>query len=418
MDRRRLVILIVVLLALVLGGYYLYSTGNLPFVSASAADANTASGFIEGDDVAIAAEFSGRVQSLAADEGQSVKVGQEIVVLDHSLLDAQIAQAQAALVTAQAQLAQVKAGARAEDVLQAEATLAQAIAQRDGAKRAWDNAAAVRDTPQELDLRIAAADAQLKAAKAQVDVATANAVSARTAVDAAGGVDQSNPKGKQLVNAWWAAEATLQGAVATYNGAQKTLELLNNMKAQPLTLSPQVDAAKAQYDAAATAVDIAQARLDATKAGPTKEQVSVAEATVKQADAALGLLQVQSPKMTLKSPVTGIVSRRAVSVGEIAAPNAALLTITKLDPVKLTIYVPETRIGQIKLGDQVGVQVDSFPGKTFQGKVIFINTQAEFTPRNVQTKAERVNTVFAVKLEIPNPDGSLKPGMPADALLQ
>ena len=89
-----------------------------------------------------------------------------------------------------------------------------------------------------------------------------------------------------------------------------------------------------------------------------------------------------------------------------------------LDSVKLTIYVPETRIGQIKPGDEFDVQVDSFPGKAFKGTVIFINTQAEFTPRNVQTKAERVNTVFAVKLQIPNPNMELKPGMPADALLK
>jgi multidrug resistance efflux pump len=86
--------------------------------------------------------------------------------------------------------------------------------------------------------------------------------------------------------------------------------------------------------------------------------------------------------------------------------------------VKLTIYVPETQIGQIKIGNEFPVKVDSFPDKTFTGKVIFIATQAEFTPRNVQTKTERVNTVFAVKLQIPNANADLKPGMPADALLK
>ena len=115
--------------------------------------------------------------------------------------------------------------------------------------------------------------------------------------------------------------------------------------------------------------------------------------------------------------VDGLVARRAVNPGEIAGPGAALLSITQVNPVKLTIYVPETRIGQIKIGDEFGVQVDSFPGKTFKGQVVFIAPQAEFTPRNVQTKAERVNTVFAVKLQISNPDSALKPGMPADASL-
>ena len=417
MEQRKRIIPVVMILLLLLGGYYLYSTNRLPFVSTSAF-VSSVSGFIEGDEITVAAEVGGRIEAVAVDEGDSVTKGQELVRLDRATLDAQIAQAQAARATAQAQLAQVKAGARAEDIRQAEAALAQAIANRDGAKRAWENAAAVRDTPQELDLRIAAAEAQLKAAKYQIEVAQANAITAKTRVDAAGGVDQSSPNGKALVNQWWAAEATLQAAQATYEGAQKNLKILNDMRSRPLALNPQVDAAKAQYDAAATAVDIAQARLDAMKAGPTKEQVNVAEAVVKQAEAALNVLQVQSSKMTLKSPASGIVTRRVAHTGEIAAPNVLLLTIANLETVKLTIYVPETQIGNIKIGDAIPIQVDSFPGKVFQGKVIFIASQAEFTPRNVQTKTERVNTVFAVKVQIPNPQMELKPGMPADAALK
>jgi HlyD family secretion protein len=415
-DRKRIIPIVIVVLVL-LGGYYLYSTNRLPF-AASNTFVQSVSGFIEGDEITVAAEVGGRIDALTVDEGDTVTKGQELVRLDRASLDAQIAQAQAALATAQAQLAQVKAGARPEDIRQAEAALAQAVANRDGAKRAWENASAVRDTPQELDARIAAADAQVKAAKFQMDAAQANAISAKTRVDAAGGIDQPSPQGKQLVNAWWAAEATYQAAQATFNGAQKSLQILGDMRARPLTLNPQVDAAKAQYDSAATGVDIAQAKLDATKAGATKEQVNVADAAVKQAEAALGILQVQSNKMTLKSPVSGLVTRRAVNSGEIAAPNAPLLTIANLETVKLTIYVPETQIGSIKIGDTIPIQVDSFPGKTFQGKAIFIASQAEFTPRNVQTKTERVNTVFAVKVQIPNPQMDLKPGMPADAALK
>jgi HlyD family secretion protein len=132
------------------------------------------------------------------------------------------------------------------------------------------------------------------------------------------------------------------------------------MRNNPLTLNAQVDSAKAQYDAASAAVDAAQARLDALKAGATKEQIAIAEAAVKQAEAALGILQVQSAKMTLTSPVNGIVSRRAARLGEIAAPNTILLGVTNLDTVRLTIYVPETRIGQIKLGDEFEVYVPIF----------------------------------------------------------
>lgn len=417
MEHRKRIIPIVILGLLALGGYYLYSTNRLPFVSTSTF-AESVSGFIEGDEISIAAEVSGRIAALAVEEGETVTQGQELVRLDRTTLDAQIAQAHAAVETAQAQRAQVKAGARVEEIRQAEAALAQACAQRDGAKRAWENAQAVRETPQELDVRIAAAEAQLKAAKFQVEIAQANAITARTRVDAAGGVDQVRVEGKALVNAWWAAEAALQAAQANFEGAQKSLQILYDMRARPLTLNPQVDAAKAQYDAAEQGVRVAQARLDALKAGATKEQIAVAEAAVKQAEAALGVLRAQAAKMTLVSPVNGIVTRRVAHVGEIAAPNAPLLTLADLATVKLTIYVPETQIGKIKIGDTIPIQVDAFPNKVFQGKVIYIAAQAEFTPRNVQTKAERVNLVFAVKVQIPNPQLELKPGMPADAALK
>ncbi len=406
------VMIVIPLVILALIGYWAYSNYT------AGVEANTASGFIEGEEIGVAAEVGGRIEAITVEEGDRVTVGQELVRLDRAMLNAQIAQAQAARDTANAQLAQVKAGARVEDMRQAEAALAQAIAGRDGAKRAWENAQAARANPQEIDARVAAADAQYKAAKAQLDGAMANAVSTRSRVDSIGGVDQTRADGKAIVQQWVVAEAAVSSAQAALDGAAKGLQILLDMRKNPLALDAQVDAAKAQADSAAAAASVAQARLDVLKAGAAKEQVAVAEAAVAQADAALGILQVQLSKMTLKSPVSGIVTRRVAHTGEIAAPNAPVLSVANLDMVKLTIYVPETQLGQIKIGDDIPVKVDSFPDKTFKGKVIFIATQAEFTPRNVQTKTERVNTVFAVKLQIPNPDFELKPGMPADATLK
>lgn len=415
-EKRKRIIPLVLILLLVLGGYWLYSNNLLPFYSKG--DSNTASGFIEGEEIAIAPEVGGRLEAVMVEEGNTVKAGQELVRLDRAMIDAQIAQAQAALATAQAQLAQVKAGSRAEEVRQAEAALAQANAARDGAKRAWENTQTVRASPQELDVRIAAAETQYKTLKFQFDAAVANAKSAEARKDAIGGVDQTRVEGKVIVEQWAAAVAGQQAAEAQLAGAYKGLQILLDMRARPITLDTQVDAAKAQYDAAVAAANVAQARYDAVKTGATKEQIAIAEAAVKQAESALNVLQVQANKMSIKSPVNGIISRRALHAGEMAAPNTAVLSVTNLDPVKLTIYVPETQIGQIKIGNVFPVKVDSFPDKTYQGTVIFINTQAEFTPRNVQTKAERVNTVFAVKLQIPNPNADLKPGMPADATLR
>jgi HlyD family secretion protein len=423
----------VVLVLLLAAGYYAYSTGAIGLGTVLAAtSANTVSGFIEGEEVSIAAEVGGRIEMLSVNEGDHVSSGQEVVRLDHALLDAQVAQAQTALESAKAQLALVEAAARPEDIRQAESVVAQAAVVRDGAKRAWDNAQTVRDNPQELDTRIAAAQAQVDVLKQQVEVAkhtveaaVANAQAAEVRKDSFGGQASGMLEARVAVDQWWAAEeglltarAALDSAQAGLEGAQKSLAVLQEMRAHPLTANAQVDAAKAQYDSALTAVDIAQARLDGIKAGATKEQIAVAEAMVKQAEAALTVIQVQLTRMSVISPVNGVVTRRAYHAGEIAGPGTGLVTIATVDPVKLKIYVPETEIGNVKIGDTIGVRVDSFPGKTFNGKVTYIATQGEFTPRNVQTKSERVNIVFAVKVEIPNPNQELKAGMPADAFLK
>ena len=113
-----------------------------------------------------------------------------------------------------------------------------------------------------------------------------------------------------------------------------------------------------------------------------------------------------------------IVTSRNAQMGETATAGAALLSIANLDEVTLVIYIPENRIGQVRLGQEVEVQVDSFPDRVFVGQVSYLAGKAEFTPRNVQTQEERVNLVCAVKVRIPNPDRALKPGMPADATLR
>ena len=122
--------------------------------------------------------------------------------------------------------------------------------------------------------------------------------------------------------------------------------------------------------------------------------------------------------MTLTAPIDGTVLERILHPSEVAAQGADLLTIANLDEVTLELYIPETRLGQVYLGQTVQVTVDSFPERTFTGHVRTIANQAEFTPRNVATKEERVNLVFAVRVTIPNPDGALKPGMPADAVFK
>ncbi|MBI4791069.1 MAG: efflux RND transporter periplasmic adaptor subunit [Chloroflexi bacterium] len=428
MEHRKRFAPIVVLLLLLVGGYYLYSTGNLPFFSSADASANIASGFIEGEHVAIAVEVGGRVDMLTAGEGDNVKAGQELVRLDRSLLDAQIAQAQAAADTAKAQLAQIKNGARPSDVSAARAALAAAQENYDKLRAGATTSdltaaqAALAAAQQNYEkVRAGLTIDQLTQLKAQVDNAQAALDASQAAYDRIGGASNpfigSTPQSvalQQATNTYKAAVAAFSDARSHPTASELALAKSQVDQAQAALARLTPDAA--QLAAARAQVEQAQAALE--RLTPTVDSIAVAENQVKQAEAAVAVLKTQVTKMAVKSPVEGVIARRAVNVGEIAAPGATLLTVSKTDPVKLTIYVPETRLGEIKIGEQVGVQVDSFPGKTFTGKIVFIASQAEFTPRNVQTKAERVNTVFAVKLEIPNPDAALKPGMPADALLR
>ncbi len=166
---------------------------------------------------------------------------------------------------------------------------------------------------------------------------------------------------------------------------------------------------------------LAQARLAAAQAGVAAGQAALApvqldaaQSQVDAAQSALGLLDAQLGKLVVVAPADGVILSRAIEPGEVASPGATLMVLGGLTELKVTVYVPEDRYGQIQLGQTAQVSVDSFPGRAFAGQVRVIANQAEFTPRNSQTVAGRKDTVFAVQLAIANPDQALKPGMPAD----
>jgi HlyD family secretion protein len=378
-----------------------------------------ASGTIEADEVVIASEFGGRIEDVLADEGDEVEEGQLLVLLDSALLEAQIGEVESAVGAAQANLDLVSAGARPGEIQTAEALLEQATAARDGAELAWRDALALRDNPQQLDAQIDDARTQVELAERGVTQAQAQLQTTIIQRDAYAGAgdDQSKTSYAALDQQVQAAEANVTIAEEQLAGAQTQLGNLLEMRSNPVALNAAANQAQSAYDDAAAAVEVAQASLDALLAKPSAEEVSVAQAQLSQAEAALGILQVQLDKMSLHSPLSGLVSNRSIHVGETASAGATLMTIANLDEVKLTVYIPENRYGRIQLGQEVDVAVDSFPGQVYKGEVVYISSEAEFTPRNVQTEEERVNTVFAVKVLIPNPDHDLKPGMPADATI-
>jgi HlyD family secretion protein len=148
------------------------------------------------------------------------------------------------------------------------------------------------------------------------------------------------------------------------------------------------------------------------------EDLTAGLARVNQARYTVRILQKSIQDCMVRSPTSGIVTEKLVEEGELAAPGMGLFVVADLSTVRLTIYVPETDLGRIRLGEQARIRIDSYPGKDFTGTVTWISPVAEFTPRDVQTKDERVKLVFAVRIEIANPEGVFKPGMPADAILR
>lgn len=181
---------------------------------------------------------------------------------------------------------------------------------------------------------------------------------------------------------------------------------------------------KQQYDNALSRYDLASAQYQTAKDNLIKiknitrpEDIESARANLNKAISAYDLLKQNINDCSVYAPVNGIISKKFVEKGEIVNPQSSLLKISDLETVNLMIYVSETELGKVKLNETADVTVDAYKDKVYKGKVIFISPEAEFTPKNIQTKDERTKLVFGVKLEIPNPQFDLKPGMPADAKL-
>ncbi len=368
-----------------------------------------ASGTIHATEVHIASELGGRITEIRTKEGASVQSGDVLVVLDDTPWQMELAPARAAVDTARADLNMTQAKPRAEEVAAYQAALQVAQAQRDGTLRAWQDAQAQVKNPQDLDARIIDAQTQVKQAVQGVELAKAELVKAQIVRDR--GTLNRETADFQVQ----AAEAALAAAQANEKTAEVALQQLQAIRAKPLALIAAANAAEGQYHIAQAAYQVAQARLDDLLAGATSEEIAVANATVHEAQAEANVARVQVAKCTLSSAVNGVVVSQALKPGEIAAPGATILTLANLREVTLNVFVPENRIGQVKLDGTVNVSVDNFPGKTFQGRVSRIGDSPEFTPRNVVTAEERLNTFYIVEVQLDNAEGLLRPGMPADA---
>ena len=211
------------------------------------------------------------------------------------------------------------------------------------------------------------------------------------------------------------AAAAVRQAQADFNRIKDDYDRMKALFDQGSSNQREYDAARTVYDVAGERLRIAQEQQALVQQGPRPDAVKVARARLLQAQEGEKLAEIQLGYATLASPLTGMVLAKNVEPGEFVAPGTPVVTVGDLEHVYMRAYIEETDLGRVKLGQKVLVFTDTYPNKIYEGKITFISPQAEFTPKNVQTKQERVKLVYRVKVDIANPKFELKPGMPAEA---
>ncbi len=210
------------------------------------------------------------------------------------------------------------------------------------------------------------------------------------------------------------SQAALARVQAEANRAKLDYERFQELYAEQVVPKSQLDASKQAYDSARAQVDEAMKSLRLVQKGPRIEKIEQARADVRRAEQALALAQTQLSYASLPSPMDGIVLTQNIEAGEYVSPGTPVVTVGKLDTVWLRAFIDETDLGRVHVGQTVRVKTDTFPGKVYEGKISFISSESEFTPKTVQTDKERVKLVYRIKIDIANPQMQLKPGMPAD----
>jgi HlyD family secretion protein len=207
-----------------------------------------------------------------------------------------------------------------------------------------------------------------------------------------------------------------------FKQAQTNFSLANNDKERFTALYETKSISKKQYEEAIARYDNSFAQLKAAKENYKKfknfarpEELKQAEANLNRTKANVDLIRKNLDDCYVTSPVDGVIVKKFVEKGETVSNLSSLFKVSDLNEVDLMIYIPETDLGKVKLGQVADIKTDTYADKTYKGKVIYISPEAEFTPKNIQTEEERTKLVFAVKIRIPNPEFELKSGMPADA---
>ena len=241
--------------------------------------------------------------------------------------------------------------------------------------------------------------------KVRIDEANVHVRESNLALTLAGTREQEVKASQQTV---FDAQADLQEKQLDYDRAQRLFSK-DEVSAQDRDLA---DTALKRAEATFRA---AQQRYNEAVEGSRKEDIVIARANLREAHANRGLSRVNLEYTTLRAPFAGVITVRQAELGEVVVPGTPVVTLADLDHIWLRAYVAETDLGRIRWGQEATITTDTYPGKQYRGRVSFISSTAEFTPKSVQTYKERVTLVYRIKIDIDNPNHELKPGMPADA---
>lgn len=378
-GKKRLLALPLLLAAAIAGGY-VFSRNGL----GGAANTIRISGNIEVTDVETSFKVSGWLESRLVSEGEVVGANQPIARLDSEDLEQEVAMRRAEVTAADAKLAELEAGSRSEEIARAKAAVAHAQARLD-------------------ELLAGSRSQEIEAARAVVRRAEAEEIRA----------DVEYARQEQLYEQDVVSARTRDNALAEHRSTKAILA-----EAQEHLRLVEEGPRREQIAQARAALGEAQAWYEQVLAGPRMETIEQARAERLRAEEALRLAEMRLSYAAIAAPLSGIVLSDHVESGEYVTPGAPIVTIGDLENVWLRGYIDETDLGRVKLGQPVTVTTDTYPNKTYDGVLSFISSEAEFTPKNVQTDKERVKLVYRVKIDIPNPDFELKPGMPADATIR
>jgi HlyD family secretion protein len=217
-----------------------------------------------------------------------------------------------------------------------------------------------------------------------------------------------------------AAEHGLAAAIQTVEYAAADLEFrqLESTRADMLLQKGAGTVEQRDQTHAALRQSTAAHRRDLALQSAAERQVELAKASIHNATETLKLSQIVLDYTILRAPFSGVIQARQAELGEIIVPGTPVVTLTDLDHVWLRAYINETDIGKVRYDQPATITTDTYPGKTYRGRVSFISANAEFTPKSVETHAERVTLVYRIRIDIYNPTHELVPGMPADATLE